>query len=243
MMRRRPSLAGLSEKKKQEAARVPKTVGSAMRCLVDTAQRLRDELGDGLFEDHNGLPRSALMRALGRLGYPAWRGRQKAGRQRGQLAGRGRAPVIKPRSTSRASSSPTRCVVCMRCRSTASHAWSSTNPTAELRDHEQIPLLEIGGIEAFIRREVLPYTPDAWISRDRHQDRLRGQLHPALLQATSACARWPRSAPTSWPWRRRPRACWMACWWKRPSRDEVERAAQGPGWPSRRPGRLRRGPR
>lgn len=36
-------------------------------------------------------------------------------------------------------------------------------PDSELRDHEQIPLLEEGGIEAFIRREVLPYAPDAWI--------------------------------------------------------------------------------
>ncbi len=34
---------------------------------------------------------------------------------------------------------------------------------SELRDYEQIPLLEEGGIEAFIRREVLPYTPDAWL--------------------------------------------------------------------------------
>lgn len=32
-----------------------------------------------------------------------------------------------------------------------------------MRDHEQIPLLEDGGIEAFIHREVLPYTPDALI--------------------------------------------------------------------------------
>ena len=32
--------------------------------------------------------------------------------------------------------------------------------------HEQVPLLEAGGIEAFIRREVLPYTPDAWINED-----------------------------------------------------------------------------
>jgi len=36
-------------------------------------------------------------------------------------------------------------------------------PDADLRDTEQIPLLEDGGIDAFIRREVLPYTPDAWI--------------------------------------------------------------------------------
>jgi type I restriction enzyme M protein len=36
-------------------------------------------------------------------------------------------------------------------------------PDSDLRDTEQVPLLEEGGIEAFIRREVLPYTPDAWI--------------------------------------------------------------------------------
>jgi type I restriction enzyme M protein len=36
-------------------------------------------------------------------------------------------------------------------------------PDTALRDSEQVPLLEDGGIEAFFRREVLPYTPDAWI--------------------------------------------------------------------------------
>lgn len=36
----------------------------------------------------------------------------------------------------------------------------------DLRDTEQIPLLEDGGIEAFIRREVLPYTSDAWLQED-----------------------------------------------------------------------------
>jgi type I restriction enzyme M protein len=36
-------------------------------------------------------------------------------------------------------------------------------PDTDQRDTEQIPLLEEGGIEAFVRREVLPYVPDAWI--------------------------------------------------------------------------------
>ena len=39
-------------------------------------------------------------------------------------------------------------------------------PDPDLRDSEQVPLLEPGGIESFIRREVLPYTPDAWIKAD-----------------------------------------------------------------------------
>ena len=35
-------------------------------------------------------------------------------------------------------------------------------PDTDLRDTEQIPLQEEGGIDAFLRREVLPYAPDAW---------------------------------------------------------------------------------
>ncbi|MGI8782789.1 MAG: type I restriction-modification system subunit M [Acidobacteriota bacterium] len=35
-------------------------------------------------------------------------------------------------------------------------------PDPDLRDTEQVPLLEEGGIEAFLRREVLPHANDAW---------------------------------------------------------------------------------
>jgi type I restriction enzyme M protein len=35
-------------------------------------------------------------------------------------------------------------------------------PDSDIRDTEQVPLLEGGGIEAFITREVLPFSPDAW---------------------------------------------------------------------------------
>ena len=39
-------------------------------------------------------------------------------------------------------------------------------PDADLRDTEQIPLTEEGGVEAFLRREVLPYAADAWYQAD-----------------------------------------------------------------------------
>jgi hypothetical protein len=39
-------------------------------------------------------------------------------------------------------------------------------PDADLRDTEQMPLMEVGGIEAFIRREVLPHAADAWFDED-----------------------------------------------------------------------------
>ena len=39
-------------------------------------------------------------------------------------------------------------------------------PDSDLRDTEQVPLLEEGGIDAILRREVLPYAPDAWYVPD-----------------------------------------------------------------------------
>jgi type I restriction enzyme M protein len=40
-------------------------------------------------------------------------------------------------------------------------------PDGELRDTEQVPLQEPDGIEAFIRREVLPHASDAWIDETK----------------------------------------------------------------------------
>ncbi|MDE0528098.1 MAG: class I SAM-dependent DNA methyltransferase [Truepera sp.] len=40
-------------------------------------------------------------------------------------------------------------------------------PDSELRDTEQIPLTEEGGIDAFLEREVLPYAADAWYRPDK----------------------------------------------------------------------------
>src|SRR5690606_16176743 len=39
----------------------------------------------------------------------------------------------------------------------------------DLRDTEQVPLKEPGGIEAFFRREVLPHASDAWVDGDKTQ--------------------------------------------------------------------------
>ena len=42
-------------------------------------------------------------------------------------------------------------------------------PDTDLRDTEQVPLLEEGGIDAFFLREVLPHAPDAWIDEPKTQ--------------------------------------------------------------------------
>lgn len=40
-------------------------------------------------------------------------------------------------------------------------------PDSDLRDTEQVSLLEEGGIEGFMQREVLPHVPDAWIDESK----------------------------------------------------------------------------
>jgi len=42
-------------------------------------------------------------------------------------------------------------------------------PDSELRDSENVPLLEAGGVEAFFQREVLPFVSDAWLNLDKKQ--------------------------------------------------------------------------
>jgi hypothetical protein len=49
----------------------------------------------------------------------------------------------------------------------AARAAPTARPGARARDTEQIPLQEPGGIDAFIRREVLPQVPDAWIDESK----------------------------------------------------------------------------
>ena len=43
----------------------------------------------------------------------------------------------------------------------------SYEPDTDLRDSEQVPLTEPGGPKAFVKREVLPYAPDAWIDSSK----------------------------------------------------------------------------
>ncbi|MBA3353599.1 MAG: SAM-dependent DNA methyltransferase, partial [Blastocatellia bacterium] len=129
--------------------------------LVEVTTKLRDELGDDLFEDHN-LFRDRVVDALKKLKLKPSASDLKlilnAISWRVEDAPRVIKKVHKPGKTAsdplhgffEADIDGKSCVV-------------EYEPDRELRDFEQIPLLEEGGIEAFIRREVLPYTPDAWI--------------------------------------------------------------------------------
>jgi type I restriction enzyme M protein len=132
--------------------------------LVDVATKLRKALGDALYEDHNDFcvkVDAALAKAGIKL--PAADRKQilKAVSWRVETAPPVIAKVHKP---GKAKADPLRGL--FEATVDGKPAIVEYEPDSDLRDTEQVPLLEEGGIESFIRREVLPYTPDAWIKED-----------------------------------------------------------------------------
>lgn len=153
---------GLPEKKKKKLLD-PKTWERDGR-LVEVATTLRTALGDGLFEDHN-LFRDCIAAALKQTGIKLaaadLKHILKAVSWRVEAAPPVIAKVHKPGKTQ---ADPLRGLFEVTVDGKA--VVVEYEPDPDLRDTEQVPLLEDGGIEAFIRREVLPYTPDAWIKAD-----------------------------------------------------------------------------
>jgi len=132
--------------------------------LVDVATKLRKALGDALDEDHNDFCEK-VDAALAKAGIklPAADRKQilKAVSWRVETAPPVIAKVHKP---GKAKADPLRGL--FEAAVDGKPAIVEYEPDSDLRDTEQVPLLEEGGIESFIRREVLPYTPDAWIKED-----------------------------------------------------------------------------
>jgi type I restriction enzyme M protein len=153
---------GLPEKKKKKLLD-PKTWERDGR-LVEGAVKLRAALGDTLFDDHN-LFRERVDAVLRKadLKVPAADLKQilRAVSWRDECAPPVIARVHKP---GKAAADPLRGL--FETTIDGRPAVVEYEPDPDLRDTEQVPLLEEGGIEAFIRREVLPYTPDAWIKED-----------------------------------------------------------------------------
>ncbi len=137
--------------------------------LVQTAEKLRTALGDGLFEDHNVFLEQvdAALKKLGlKLSASDLQRIVDATSWRDEAA----PPVIKKaHKPGKTQPDPLRGLFELPSASgrgvggEGARRLVEFEPDSGLRDFEQIPLLEEGGIEAFIRREVLPYTPDAWI--------------------------------------------------------------------------------
>ena len=153
---------GLPEKKRKKLID-PKTWERDGR-LVEVAMQLRAALGEALFENHN-LFRDRVGAALKQAGIKLAAADLKAILKAVSWRVETASPVIsKVHKPGKAKANPLRGL--FEATVDGKSAIVEYEPDSDLRDTEQVPLLEDGGIEAFIRREVLPYTPDAWIKED-----------------------------------------------------------------------------
>jgi type I restriction enzyme M protein len=134
------------------------------RKLLESARQLAQRIGETPFEDHN-LFRSQFDKAARELGI--------------KLSASDRKAIINAMSWRVESAAPVIATVYRPGKVEADplHGRYATTidgkpavveyeSDPELRDTEQVPLLEKGGIESFFCREVLPYVSDAWIDEE-----------------------------------------------------------------------------
>ena len=125
---------------------------------------MRQELGGDLFEDHNTF-RQKVDAALDKLNIDLSAPDKKVILRTVSWRVETAPPLIaKARKTDKTKADPIHGLY--ETEIDGKKFIVEYEPDPDLRDTEQVPLLESGGIEAFIRREVLPYTPDAWIKQD-----------------------------------------------------------------------------
>jgi type I restriction enzyme M protein len=139
------------------------------KALMEVAKRAQQALGSAVFDDHNVFRArfDAALKALGEsLSAAEKKTLYKAVSWRDETA----PPVIARRTKLKAGE---------HFEPGFDGAYLETvgkdrfmveyEPDSELRDTEQVPLKEPGGIDAFFEREVLPHAPDAWIATDKTQ--------------------------------------------------------------------------
>ena len=155
---------GLPEKTKRKL--LDATTWARDARLFEAATQLQAALGSQLFEDHNTFREQVaahLKLTQTKLSAPDLKTILKAVSWRAESAPPVRAKVHKQGKT-KTKADPMHGLY--EAVVDGKPVLVEYEPDPDLRDTEQVPLLEDGGIAAFIHREVLPYTPDAWVKAD-----------------------------------------------------------------------------
>jgi type I restriction enzyme M protein len=133
------------------------------KALVELANLARQELGENVFDDHNEFRArfDATMKAQSKkVSAPDKKTIYKAVSWRDEAA----PPVIAKRTKLKATEHFTQSNNGIYIETIGKDRYTvEYEADTELRDTEQVPLKESGGIEAFFNREVLPHALDAWI--------------------------------------------------------------------------------
>ena len=133
-------------------------IGAGEAPLADAVQDILDQLGAGPHRDFNGFLDEAKA-GMQRRGIKMTAKRKTLLQTRLGQRDEGAEPVVKKMHRRGTPADPIHGLFAVA----PSGRVVEYEPDNELRDTEQIPLQEGGGIEGFLRREVLPYAPDAWV--------------------------------------------------------------------------------
>jgi type I restriction enzyme M protein len=115
------------------------------RALAEAARKLSETMGTDMYPDHN-----AFLEKFD----------QAAKQLKLKLSATDKKTLVNAMSWHDPEAPPV-------IRKTNKYGAPAYEPDPELRDTEQVPFLEEGGIKAFFEREVLPYAPDAWIDESK----------------------------------------------------------------------------
>lgn len=134
--------------------------------LIELARLAQQEMGSGIFDDHN-IFRSdfdaAMKQHSKKLGAAEKKAIYKAVSWRDEAA----PPVIAKRSKLKANDLFEQDFGGVYQEKIGKDRFLvEYESDSDLRDTEQVPLKNVGGIEAFFEREVLTHAPDAWIAMD-----------------------------------------------------------------------------
>lgn len=134
--------------------------------LVDVVRLVAERFGEGPHMDYNSFLEAVQVEAAERIGKITSK-REKLLRLALTEKDENAQPVIKKIGPAKTDPDPLHGLYGITIK--GKPRLVEYEPDSDLRDAEQVPLLEDGGVEAFFEREVLPHVPDAWIDDTKTQ--------------------------------------------------------------------------
>ncbi|MFC0254685.1 type I restriction-modification system subunit M [Massilia consociata] len=157
----KPARKAVPEKRRKKL--LDQTTWARDKQLIDLARLAQKALGEGVFDDHNDF-RIKFEAALKTVGHKITASDKKLIYRAVSWRDEKAPPVIAKRTKLKASDyfEPGFDGAYLE-QDGKDRYMVEYEPDTDLRDTEQVPLTEPGGIEAFFQREVLPHADDAWI--------------------------------------------------------------------------------
>jgi len=134
--------------------------------LVDVVRLVAERFGEGPHMDYNSFLEAVQVEAAEQIGKITSK-REKLLRLALTEKDENAQPVIKKIGPAKTDPDPLHGLYGITIK--GKPRLVEYEPDSDLRDTEQVPLLEDGGVEAFFEREVLPHVPDAWIDETKTQ--------------------------------------------------------------------------